>query len=155
MTRSRCLALFVASALAAAMFGLGVPAPAGAGVQLWHATATKAETLVDATDLGRTAAATPLRIVLSLNLRNRGALEQGIRDGVVLTPAAFTASYAPTAAQAGAVAAYLSGAGFTDVSVASNRLLVTATTTAAQAAAVFNTPIESYRQHGRAVYANT
>jgi pseudomonalisin len=155
MTRSRCLALFVASALAAAMFGLGVPAPAGAGVQLWHATATKAETLVDATDLGRTAAATPLRIVLSLNLRNRGALEQGIRDGVVLTPAAFTASYAPTAAQAGAVAGYLNGAGFTHVSVASNRLLVTATATASQAAAAFNTPIESYRQHGRAVYANT
>jgi pseudomonalisin/xanthomonalisin len=153
MIRTRFVAIAATATMTTALFASSAH-PAGAATS-WRATATKAETLVAATDLGRAAAATPLRIAVALNLRNRAALESGIGAGAVLTPAQFTAAYSPTAADAQAVASYLTSAGFTSVAVATNRLLVTASGTVAKASAAFNTPIESYQQHGRTVYANT
>src|SRR5262249_12614904 len=100
-------------------------------------------------------ASTPLRVVLALNLHNQSALASSIRAHRTLTPAQFTASYAPTATQAQSVASYLTSKGFTGVAVASNRLLLTTRRTARQASAPFNTQIQSCSQHGRVVYANT
>jgi subtilase family serine protease len=131
------------------------PAASTVGASTWSSTATQAETLVNATDIGPAAATTPMRVAVALNIQNRTALQRGIQNHVVLTPAQFTASYAPTASQASAVATYLTGSGFTNVRVASNRLLVTAQGTAAQAASAFNTSIERFSQNGRAVIANT
>jgi pseudomonalisin/xanthomonalisin len=126
-----------------------------AGATTWTSTATQAETLVNATDVGPAAAATPMRIAVALNVRNAAALQRGIQNHVVVTPAQFRASYAPTAAQADAVASYLTSNGFSSVQVASNRLLVTAQGTAARASAAFNTPIERFSQNGHDVFANT
>jgi pseudomonalisin len=152
-------ASFVAG-LSAAVIGMsalglaGATSGAAAGLT-WASTATRAEWLVGATDLGAVAPATPLGVALALNIRNRSALNSLIASHQVITPAEFKAAYAPTATQAQAAASYLSSHGFTHVDVASNRLLVTASGTAAQASSAFNTPIESYRQHGDFVFANT
>lgn len=146
------------SAATAAVIALGVaggaPASAGAAVA-WSSTATHAETLVHATHLGAASPTMPLRIAVSLRIRNRPGLEKLIAAGTVITPAQFVAAYAPSAAQAGAVTTYLSKQGFTGVTLASNRLLVTASGTAAQASKAFDTPIERYLQNGKQVYANT
>ena len=146
--------------LSAALIGMSalalVNATSSAATGLtWASTATRAETLVNATNLGSVAPATPLDVAVALNLRNRSGLDHVIASRRVLTPDEFKAAYAPTTSQAQAVVSYLAGHGFTNVNVASNRLLVTASGTAAQASSAFNTPIDSYRQNGATVFANT
>jgi subtilase family serine protease len=131
-------------------------APAGAAVSpTWASTATRAERLVHATDLGNAPAATPLRIAVGLAIQHRTDLDAVIARGDVLSRPDFAAHYAPSAAQTRAVASYLSSQGFTNVAVAANRLLVTADGTAAQAAQAFHTPIHHYLQRGADVLANT
>ena len=157
MQASSALARFGAVACAltlAAALAIGTAA-SSAGATTWTSTATQAETLVNATDLGPAAATTPMRVAVALKLQNQSALQRGIQNHVVLTPAQFTSSYAPSASQAQAVASYLTSNGFTNVRVASNRLLVTAQGTAAQATAAFATPIERFSQNGHEVFANT
>ncbi|HEY1740439.1 MAG TPA: S53 family peptidase [Acidimicrobiia bacterium] len=136
-------------------FPLAGVTPASAASTTWAATATRAETLVGATHLGATAPTTPLRISVALNLRSQPQLQHVIASGTVLSRNQFVASYAPTAASTKAVASYLSSHGFTNVAVAANRLLVTASGTAATAESAFHTSIENYRQHGHTVFANT
>ena len=92
---------------------------------------------------------------MALELRDQPQLQALIARGKVLTRNQFVASYTPTAADANAVASYLSSKGFTSVAVAANRLLITANGTAAAASSAFHTPIESYTQHGHTVFANT
>ena len=146
--------------LSAALIGMSalalVSATSSAATGLtWASTATRAERLVNATNLGSVAPATPLDVAVALNLRNRSGLDHVIASRQVLTPDEFKAAYAPTASQAQAVVSYLAGHGFSNVNVASNRLLVTASGTAARASSAFNTPIDSYRQNGATVFANT
>lgn len=132
----------------------------------WVTTATKAlgPKLVSAVPQGPANAATPLHVVVGLNLRNKAQLSNYIQHittpgdplfGTYLTSAAFMASYAPTAAQAQSVQAYLQSAGFTHVQIEPNNLLVTADGTVATAQAAFNTQIAQYQQFGETVYANT
>jgi pseudomonalisin len=147
-------ATLAAVALAFATLATTGMGAAGA-TTLWATTATQAEKLVGATDLGPAPASMPMHVAVSLTLHNTAALQRGIQRGAVVSPAEFASSYAPTVAQAGSVASYLTANGFGNVRVASNRLLVTAQATAAQATAAFGTPIERYRQHGRTVFANT
>jgi len=137
------------------MTGVGLGAAPAHGATLWAATATRAERLVGATDLGAEPSTTPLHVAAALNLRNVSALRALIQAGDVVTPAEFVAQYAPTSAQAQNVASYLAQQGFTDVKIAANRLLVSADGNAAQAAAAFGTTLERYRQNGRVVYANS
>jgi subtilase family serine protease len=54
-----------------------------------------------------------------------------------------------------AVESYLARHGFRSVAPASNRLLITATATVAQASSAFDTHIARFRQNGRVVLANT
>jgi pseudomonalisin len=129
----------------------------------WAATATKAVPLADATRLGTLGPSTPVQITVGLSLRNRPALVRFIADaanpsspafGESYTPASFAAAYGPTAAEAGAVSTYLSAHGFRSVQVSTNRLLVSATGTAADAESAFDTTLATYRQDGRVVWAN-
>jgi pseudomonalisin len=145
--------------LAIAAAGLLASAPAGA----WVETATKATAPAGASLLGAAAADQDLFVALSLKLQNSDALAQFLKDqhtpgspsyGVLLTPAQFAASYAPSAQQAQAVADYLSSMGFTQVSVAPNRLLVMAHGTPAAAQAAFNTPIQRLSLLGKALFGN-
>jgi pseudomonalisin len=82
-------------------------------------------------------------------------MNRAIAAHQVLTPAAFTAAYGPTAAEAQQVVTYLQSQGFSGVGVSTNRLLVTATGTAGQAASAFDTVLDGFTLAGRAVFANT
>jgi pseudomonalisin len=137
---------------------------AAAGAAGWSATKTAAVNLVGATGSGALAAAARVPVAIALRERNTSALSSFINEldtpgssayGHPLTPAQFTARFAPTAAEAGAVASYLRSDGFSDVSVTGNRLFVTASGSAAQAEQAFDVGLDRYQQAGRSVYANT
>jgi pseudomonalisin len=159
-----------ARSLAAVMFAAAF-APActfSASAQTaWAGTATQGislSQLVSASDLGPAAVDQPVTVRVALKLQNQAALTTYVQNintpgnalyGQSLTPAQFAATYAPSAAQVSAVVSYLEGAGFTNVTVEPNNLIVSADGTVAQASAAFNTPIESYSQFGGTVFGNT
>ncbi len=128
----------------------------------WAATSTLAIPLTQAPDLGAMPAASPLRIVVALKGDRAGAnalLKHIYTPGdplyhQFLTPAQFTARFAPSAAAASAVASYLSGVGMTNVKVAPNRLLVTADSTVGIASSAFDTAIHATRQGSHAAFVN-
>jgi len=149
----RSLVALVVALLAA--FAIAPTAGAAKAGTRWVATATRAYPLRAATPLGAAPASTPLRLVVGLRLRNRAALVSAIRSGRTMSTSHFVATYAPTAAQVRAVESYLARHGFRNVAAASNRLLITATATVAQASSAFDTRIARFRQNGRVVLANT
>ena len=87
---------------------------------------------MQAVDLGPEPGPTALHVAVALNLRNVAALELSVAAGTVLTPAQFVTGYAPTSAQVASVVSYLTSSGFTNVTAAGNRLLVTADGTVAR-----------------------
>jgi pseudomonalisin len=103
-------------------------------------------------------------VVLGLNLRDEGQLDTFLHDlhtpgspryRQYLTPEQFAARYAPTEQQVAAVVAHLRKAGFVNVVVAPNRLLVSASGTAATVKSAFRTSLKRFNKDGRSVYANT
>ena len=105
----------------------------------------------------------PVHIEVALSLRNRAELDRLIQADrtpgaarAPLTSDQFAAQYSPTQADAQAVETFLKKWGFTNVSIASNRLLVSADGTAAIAQAAFHTTLERVTTaDGREAYANT
>jgi pseudomonalisin len=147
--------------LGVAAAGTAQAAPEGTG---WAPTATHGLQLASASELAAAPSSTPLRLTLGLAPRDRAGLDALIRRqatpgsadyGRYLTPAQFTAQFAATQATATAVANYLTSQGMTGVTVAPNRLQVTADATVAQAQQAFHTTIAQFRQGGRTVLANT
>ncbi|AOK46748.1 MULTISPECIES: S53 family peptidase [unclassified Burkholderia] len=105
----------------------------------------------------------PVRVVVSLNLNDEARLDRFLRDlhtpgnaayGRHLTPAEFAAQYAPTQQQVALVEAHLRRSGFRDIQVSPNRLLISATGTAAAVKTAFNTRLKSFTLEGRRVHAN-
>ena len=130
----------------------------------WVDTATQALPLADVQKQSAAPDSMPLHVALSLKLQNAYQLQSFLEGthtagnpayGSKMTPQQFTAAYAPSAAQAQLVANYLKSYGFQNVSIAPNRLLVTADGTAALAQAAFNTPIALVQLAAASVYANT
>jgi subtilase family serine protease len=128
----------------------------------WAPTATQALSLKSATDFGAVASNLPMHVALGLSA-NRTAINAAIRAIYTpgsasfhrfVTPAQFTQAFSPSASAAAAVASYLAQAGFTNVAVAPNRLVVTANGSAAVVSRAFNTQIHAYAQAGRAIVAN-
>lgn len=118
--------------------------------------------LASAIDLGAASPDLPLQVTVALALRDKAGLDaflQSASDPASplfqqwLTQAEFNDRYGPTPEQAGAVAAWLSGAGFTVTDVAANRLLVQADGTAADALAAFGVAVHSVVLDGAAHYA--
>jgi pseudomonalisin len=142
------LGAVVLALLAAAAAGQATAATA------WRSTATQGLTLNGAR-LGAVDGSTPLHVTVALSLRDQAALKQAIASGVQLTPDQFAATYGAASADTQAVAAYLTGAGFTNVSVEPNNLFVTADGTAAQAESAFNTQLVNYSVNGETLFANT
>lgn len=139
-------------------------APATASAEQWVPTATQATSLTNATSLGALPSTTEMQIVVGLKEQNASGLKSYIQAistpgnalyGQSLTPAEFAADYGPTSTQVQSVTDYLTGQGFTNISVSSNNLLVTADGTAAQVTSAFNTQIDKFQQNGQTVYANT
>ncbi len=139
----------------------------GARAAGWVATATRAISLgvlTGATDLGALPASQPLTVRLGLQMQHKAALLALIRQqtdpasaayGQYLTPAQFAEGFAPSSAQVAAVTGYLKSAGFTNITVEPNGLLVSADGTAAMAQAAFDTTLEQVSIGGRALFVNT
>ncbi|MBW8848849.1 MAG: hypothetical protein JF607_28310 [Burkholderiales bacterium] len=128
----------------------------------WAATHTKAHALafVDATDAGPMSDDTTLHIAVSLKLRNKDALDAltqrlaSGQPGQHLTSAQFLESHAPTREQAVKVVNYLRSHGFSNVSMAANRMLVTADGTPSQIQAAFQAQMRHFNVKGRLAHAN-
>ncbi len=106
----------------------------------------------------------PLHLVIGLKLRNQAQLDGFLRDlnrvgspvyGKLLTPAQFKAAYGPTDAQVQAVVAHLQQAGFRQIKVAPNNLLISADANAASVSTAFRTQLKQFvAADGQRRYAN-
>jgi subtilase family serine protease len=158
------------TSLAAALFAATLASTftiAASAQTTWASTATKGISvaqLESAADYGPLPSDQAITVRVALKLQNQPALNTYIRNindptnplyGQSLTPAQFAAAYAPSTSQAQQVVSYLQGAGFTNVTVEPNNLIIGADGTVAQASAAFNTPIEQFAQFGNLVYGNT
>lgn len=149
ISRSRRLAL-----LAAGLFAAGLPSTASAAGSGWVATHTRALDLTGQL-VGHAPRGQALEISAVLPLRNASAITGLIESRTILTSAQVRARFSPTTATVAAVVRYLRGQGFTHLTVAADRLLVTGHATVAQAERAFHTSISTYRLNGQLVYANT
>ena len=114
--------------------------------------------LLQAADSGQ-----QLNLSLGLQPRNAAALNsllsslydpQSPQYHQFLTPAQFEALYAPSPDSVQQVVSYLQSAGMTVTSIAPNNLLIDATSSVAQADAVFSTTINNYQLGSQIFYAN-
>jgi len=119
--------------------------------------------LASAGDIGQTPISTPITVRMGLLIQNKNALNAYIKNittkgsplyGQRLTPAQFKAAYAPNDAQVQQVVSFLESAGFSNVQVSPNNLIVSADGTIATASAAFKTGFESYNQFGNVVFGN-
>ena len=150
--------LKVLSALTASVFALSAHA---AATEAWVATSTKAHDPRTAQHIAPLKSGEQVDVVVSLKLRNKADLDAltaklmagapGVRP---LTSDQFMAKYAPTAAQAQTVVAYLRAQGFTNIDVAPNNLLISATGTAGALRTAFKADLHEYNVEGRRAYAN-
>jgi len=156
------LAAALFAATLASTFTIAASAQTG-----WTSTATQGisvSQLVSAADYGPADPNQAITVRVGLKTQNQAALNNYIRSintkgnalyGQRLTPAQFTAQYAPSSAQVQQVVSYLQSQGFDNITVEPNHLIVSADGTVAQASAAFNTPIEQFTEFGNLVYGNT
>lgn len=98
-----------------------------------------------------------LHVVVALKWNNKAQLDALAqqRGHPSLSSAEFMTRFSPTQKQAQAVASYLSRSGFMNITVAPNRMLVSADGTEADVSKAFKTSFVSVRTHdGRLAYAN-
>ena len=150
--------LTLLSALMAGAFAVSAQA---ATSEAWVATSTKAHDPRAAVHVAPLKAGEQVDIVVSLKLRNKAELDSltaklmsGAAGVKPLTSAEFMAKHAPTAAQAQAVVAYLRVQGFSNIEVAANNLLVSATGGAGVIRNAFKADLHEYNVNGRRAYAN-
>jgi subtilase family serine protease len=113
---------------------------------------------------GPLAASQPIHLEVALKLRNPDQLHTFLATAKSstlsmvqhkLSSQQFAASYAPTADQANEVAAWLTSAGFSNVKIAPNRLMVSADGRADTAQAAFKTSFAKVRtKEGRMAFMN-
>lgn len=150
----------------AAMLAFSGTAFAATPGTVWVNTASQGVSLsklASVTDIGPLPSSRPLTIRVGLQLQNKAALLKFISSvsspsspqfGKFLTPQQFAASYAPSNTQVAQVVTYLQNAGFSNITIEPNHLLISADGTAAQAAAAFNTSFEQFYQFNKTVFAN-
>ena len=146
------------SALVAGAFAVSAQA---ATSEAWVATSTKAHDPRAAVHVAPLKAGEQVDIVVSLKLRNKADLDAltaklmaGAPGVKPVTSAEFMDRYAPTAAQAAAVVTYLRAQGFSNIEVAPNNLLVSATGGAGAIRTAFKADLHEYNVNGRRAYAN-
>ncbi|MBI4694523.1 MAG: Ig-like domain repeat protein [Gammaproteobacteria bacterium] len=147
---------------AALCLGAGLIAAPGAGAD-WRPTRTHAQAPREARLLGAVPDEEPVDVTVALQLRNRALLDERIRRQHTpggpeyrrwLGPGQVLADHAPTAREADAVVAHLRRAGFTQIELAPNRLLVTARGPAAAVQQAFNTRLRRFDLRGRRGHVN-
>ena len=154
-------AAIVFGGIALASVGSAFSAQPGASMATTatHATALRSGDVIN----GMVPFTQPIHIEVALRLRNKAALDSFIeaagRPGAterVMSPAAFAAQHSPTTDQAQAVVDFLNQSGFSNVHVASNRLLVSADGTADVVQTAFQTTLARVQTaDGRDAFANT
>ena len=133
--------------------------------QNWAPTSTQAigPALANAIAQGSLPDSTPIHVNVGLQIQNRDALVAYNKRistpgdslyGQELEPADFAARYAPSASQVQAVASYLSDAGFRNVQIEDNNLMISADGTALSVRQAFNTQLGAFLAKGASVYAN-
>ncbi len=142
-----------------------LPAQASAPAQVaWAATATRTADTGRAVALGSLSPSRSVSLVVTLKAPHPAAEAAALRAMYTpgsstfhhfLTPAQFTARWAPSPAAVSSVAGYLAGHGFSHIQVLSNRMAITAAGTAAAAAFAFHTRLESFRAGRLRFFANT
>lgn len=147
-----------------ALSAAAVPAFAAGRADSWVSTATFAHPLGSLLGSKDTlASGEPVHVVVSLKMRDEAALDSFLASQKIpgspaydqaMTPEQFTANYAPTAAQAQAVADHLTAAGFRNVEIAPNRLLVSADGTAGTVQTAFRTALGHVQVGTRNAIAN-
>jgi xanthomonalisin len=125
-----------------------------------HATQLRQGDVVN----GPLATSQPIHIEVALKLRNPAQLHTFLATARTSTLSMvqhkmshqqFVASYSPTTDQANKVAAWLTSAGFTNVHIAANRMMVSADGRADTAQAAFKTSFTKVRtKEGRAAFMN-
>jgi pseudomonalisin/xanthomonalisin len=156
--RLKGAALYGVSTLAAAV-ALAASVPAFAAQPAWVSTATHAHTLGAGVAIRNFAPSSmPLHIEVALKVQNRPVLDAFIaqtRDPASsmyrqkLIPADIAAEFAPSQAKIQAVVDHLRNAGFTNITVAPNHLMISADGNARAALKGFNTRIEQVSVSGR------
>jgi subtilase family serine protease len=146
---------------------LAVCTSPNANAQNWASTATKAfpvQYLQNAASIGSLAPSTAMHIVVGLQMQNANQVQPTLRAmltpgnplfGTSLTVQQFVTQFGATTAQVNAVKNYLSSAGFTNVAVSPNQLLVEADGMAGGVETAFNTTLVQYSVNGATVYLNT
>jgi pseudomonalisin/xanthomonalisin len=149
------------ASLSAPLFGVSTLLYAQDGFVDTNTAAFPAE---DAVATGTLPDTEPEHIAVSLKLRNREQLNRFIDRihtrgdtlfGKRLTKEQFAALHAPSADQVQAVSDFLAAAGFTNISVAPNHLLISADGSAASVRSAFATELMQYQIDGRRAFANT
>lgn len=151
-------------ALSCAALALAAVSASSYAAEQWTSTATKAPRLFTTASstvahVAALQAGQPTHVAVSLKLRNKAELDSLTANLVggrarPITSAEFLTRFAPTQAQVQAVVDHLKKSGFVNVTVAENRLLVTADGTAGAVKAGFNTDLHSYNVNGRNAHAN-
>jgi len=101
-----------------------------------------------------------VHIAVSLQVRDKAGLD-ALTESVVagkarpITSEEFQLRFAPTQASVDAVVSHLKKAGFINIEVAPNRLLVTADGSAGTAKSAFNVEMKHFNVKGRDAFANT
>ena len=151
--RNRVLAVAVAGALGASGVALAA-APVGAqfGVLTRATTLNRGDVVKSVVPLTR-----QVHVTVTLKLRDEAGMKTFLSQpshGVMSR--SQLANHLPTEAQAQAVANYLKSAGFTNVQISANRMLVNATGSAAAVQTAFKTPLVSvHTSDGRNAFANS
>ncbi len=151
--RNRVLAIAVAGAIGVSGTAVAAIPAGGQFVTLTKATQlNRADVVNSATPLNRA-----VHVSVVLKLRDDAGMKAFLSQpahGVMSH--ALLQSHLPTQAQAQAVANYLKGAGFSNIKISANRMLVTASGSAASVKSAFNTSLVNVRTHdGRNAFANS
>jgi pseudomonalisin len=148
----------------------GIPPRINAQTQTtWVATATQAFPVAYLSDpqlIGPLDSSTPLHLVVGLMEQGETGYQVQPTLQLMVTPGSplygttlplnqFVAQFAPSAAQVHAVESYLASAGFSNIVVSADQLLVDADGTAGEAEAAFNTSLAQYSVSGQTVFLNT
>jgi xanthomonalisin len=160
--RKRFFVLAVAGALGiGGVAAAAVPAAGGKFAALTRATQLNRGDVVS----GVMPVSHAVHVTVALKLRNdaqfKAFLAHARAPGAtasqrVMSRATLAANHLPTASQAQAVAAFLKRAGFTNVQVSSNRMLVSGDASAAVAQAAFKTTLVNvHTRDGRNAFANS
>jgi pseudomonalisin/xanthomonalisin len=126
----------------------------------WTATRTQASDTRGLVAGAQVAADTKMHVAVSLKLRNEASLDSLVDDIMAgrsqqrLSSAQVLERYSPTVGQAEAVAAYLREAGFENVTIAGNRMLVSGDGTAATIHSAFDTTLRHFTVEGHDAFAN-